>query len=202
LKRINRNIGIESLYQIPVNNISGRTASLMSAEHANTFSLLKLHGSVNWYFSGGLEFSGDQIYFTTVTMEGKTVSHLAERNATDLVPLIVPPVFDKSAFYFNNSMRAQWTIARRALERATNVYVLGYSLPATDLSTAFMLQTAFAKSDGRLTVINRDSAASTEERQRYFQLLGNSEDRLVYMTVSGVDSSIERLVALMQVGAV
>jgi hypothetical protein len=32
----------------------------------STFRLIKLHGSINWFYSGGEQFPGEQIYFREV----------------------------------------------------------------------------------------------------------------------------------------
>jgi hypothetical protein len=139
------------LYPIPLNNVNGRTASLWSAEHSTTFRLLKLHGSTNWYYSGRSEFAGEQLYFALPPRSAKAEASLA-LNVSDLVPLIIPPALDKSSFYVNNSLRAQWKMAAEALRTATCVYVIGYSCPPTDLATSFMMQEALTFGKARVHV--------------------------------------------------
>lgn len=199
LDRLSRRIHAEDLYQIPVNHVAGRTASLLASEKADTFALLKLHGSMNWYFSGNSSFAGDQVYYSPVTGRSgpRRTLLLADRNTRDLVPLIVPPVLDKSAFYFNNSMRAQWGMAKRALESASDVFVVGYSLPSTDLSTAFLLQAALRTSSARVTVLNRSTDDSENERRRYLRTVSNSDGRLVYRSLPADRSSVAELLSIL-----
>jgi hypothetical protein len=50
------------LYPVPITNILLRRAGTLGAEPIETFRLLKLHGSLNWYYSGSSSFYGEQIY--------------------------------------------------------------------------------------------------------------------------------------------
>ncbi len=114
------------------------------------------------------------------------------------MPLIVPPVFDKTAYYFNNSMRTQWRIAKTSLGQADRVFVVGYSLPPTDLSTDFMLRSAFQQNSAQVTVINRQSHESEHEKQRFLDTLEGEQDRLEFRPVDKSQSSVERLLEILQ----
>jgi len=108
-----------------------------------TFDLIKLHGSVNWLYSGTDTFPGEQIYF-----------HECERDCPEndflkIAPyahgrkrLIIPPVSEKSLFYSNILIRTLWSDAKRALAKADNLYFIGYSLPESDITVRTLLLTA------------------------------------------------------------
>ncbi len=111
-----------------------------------TFRLLKLHGSTNWFWQ-----SGDTTGTTTAcwSLPGTLTSGQAvpdetaalRRELPGRVPLIVPPTAGKTTYYRTPMLTQLWQDARRALSR-NNVHVslLGYSIPPTDLVTSGMLR--------------------------------------------------------------
>ena len=114
---------------------------------------------------------------------------LAERNARDLVPLIVPPILDKSVFYMNNSMKTQWSLAREALLSSDRIYVIGYSMPETDLSTRFLLTEAMTRGNAELYVVTRGNPEHLSARYA-----GVVEDPARIHYISSEGSSTEHLV--------
>ena len=55
--------------------------------------------------------------------------------------MIVPPATVKSPYYTNRTLQALWRMAAEALGRASELVVIGFSIPATDLLTSAMLAT-------------------------------------------------------------
>ena len=105
-------------------------------------NLYKLHGSVNWYYSGSDDYAGETLY--QVPVMGWTSSvhvHLSATRAYNYeavagkVPLIIPPVMNKSPRYQHESVAEMWNHAGLALRKAKRIFAIGYSLPAAD--TAF-----------------------------------------------------------------
>lgn len=197
LDQLQRSVPLQMLYPIPLNNINGRTASLWSAEHSTTFRLLKLHGSTNWYYSGRSDFAGEQLYFALPPRSAKAEASLA-LNASDLVPLMIPPTLDKSSFYVNNSLRAQWKMAAEALRVAAHVYVIGYSCPPTDLATSFMMQEGLTRGKAQVHVYckgsDQTSHSGRELCSRYLRLVGGDATRLHVEDLGASESSIAKLV--------
>jgi len=97
-------------------------------------TFLKLHGSVNWFWSGvGVS---DTIYCKT-----------PEYNTYDdidagLIPYIVPPVLEKNAFYNHIVLKFLWQEAHKLVEQADEIYIIGFSFPQTDLPVRFLFQSA------------------------------------------------------------
>lgn len=100
-------LATEYLYPVALTPASRRQGQqFFGAEPATTFSLYKLHGSINWYYSGAEEFFGETIYFTQYSdgLAGVWREHPSElqkaeaRAVVDKIPLIVPPTTDKSSF--------------------------------------------------------------------------------------------------------
>jgi hypothetical protein len=130
----------QDFYVGPFSNLASRTHSIIAGETPEKiFRLIKLHGSTSWYYSGNESFSGEPIYVDPLFRKGSGQS-IADENKVDLVPLIVPPLLDKDPFMKHSILKLQWQKAFEALSSADNIYVIGYSLPETDLTPRFMLQ--------------------------------------------------------------
>ncbi|MHB1173142.1 MAG: hypothetical protein ACYCZY_11765, partial [Lacisediminihabitans sp.] len=112
----------------------------------STFRLLKMHGSLNWYWTPG-DQSGATI--TRGKLPG-TFGHpdtLSEADRQRWLPgrepFLVPPAALKSSYYANPITKEIWRQAFRALKEASRVTFLGYSLPQTDLSVTGMISESF-----------------------------------------------------------
>jgi hypothetical protein len=62
-------------------------------------------------------------------------------SAVGLDPMIVPPAAVKSPYYGNKILRGQWRAAGEALAQATELVIMGFSLPPTDMLVGSMLST-------------------------------------------------------------
>jgi hypothetical protein len=135
----------QEIYGIPVPDIRSRVSSLYGGEPRETFRYLKLHGSVNWCYSGAPSFFGETIYDLHIAggwgRESAEPEDDLERKAPEKVHLVVPPTTTKSALFNNEIVRSQWRLARSIVEKATTIYCLGYSLPETDQMVRYLLGT-------------------------------------------------------------
>jgi hypothetical protein len=125
------------------------------ATRRDTLRLLKLHGSLNWYWSAG-DTSG-----ATVAKRDLPGSWMSPRPYTEddrqrelpgRVPFLVPPTATKSPYYSSPQLRESWQQARARLAAARYVFLLGYSLPATDTTTGTMFRAALAESESTIVV--------------------------------------------------
>lgn len=113
---------------------------------AQSFAIIKLHGSVNWFETkrpariladivvpdprdsrekiSGNDF--DVEWFESVNTDNARVT-----------PMIVPPMIGKMAVH--SVISSQWTAAVEALAEAREVLVIGYSFPSTDVFMARLL---------------------------------------------------------------
>ena len=119
-------------------------SSQFRSPRQTSFRLLKLHGSLSWYWSPG-DTSG-------ATLErwepdagryediGKEEDERTRRSALPgREPFIVPPTAIKSAYFRNPVTREIWTRAFEALKDADRWIFVGYSLPPGDLTVRGML---------------------------------------------------------------
>jgi len=118
-----------------------------------TLRLIKLHGSLDWFAARGdpsgatlIRWEADQ------GPDGKDQGWL--RHPPGREPFLVPPDANKSAYFDNPIVRELWAQARTALEWATSVTLVGYSLPATDTTFGGLLADTIGGRDIPITVVD------------------------------------------------
>ena len=156
-------------------NIASRSGvGLWGRNSDRTFRLLKLHGSVNWYYSGREEFHGETIFFSDVPEFGPVCDEAAHYATTrrlrdmaaDKETLLIPPIAEKTTYFNNETVRGLWKDAAAALQAAAALYIIGYSLPISDLGMQFFLAGSSPDADSPVHVVNTDK--NTLERYRKF----------------------------------
>ena len=158
---------------------------------ADGFRLAKLHGSINWYYSGAESFFGETIYDVGIRPEwgSSTEDKFLTKShyVLDKVPLLVPPTSSKNAFFANEAIRGNWRSARSYLEDAEEVVVIGYSTPASDLMARGLLS---ATSPAKVTLVDIDT--TLPERYKSF-LKGDTIDATFVRPERALESYIEDL---------
>jgi hypothetical protein len=119
-------------------------------------AVLKLHGSVNWKYSG-LDAPGSAPVHLVGPTERTMVASNGEIDWLEidkpyLKPLIIPPTGGKNRYYTNVAIMYQWTLARRGLNTADEAVIVGYSMPPTDRASIDMFATSFKGT--RVTVVD------------------------------------------------
>ncbi|MFZ2162374.1 MAG: hypothetical protein WAW02_09175 [Sideroxyarcus sp.] len=138
--------------------------------------VLKLHGSIDWYE----DYSDDTI----------RVAHSNGETKWERVPIIVPPVLDKSQHYSISKIRKQWVDAHLALEQADEIVIIGFSFPATDISCQFLFKSSLKSKKVRVVVINRDANV----RQQYDSVFSGLTGIGVDYSYMGYDDSLNRYI--------
>lgn len=160
---------------------------------ADTFQVLKLHGSVDSYWVPG-DTSGASIARWDSKARWGQAFIPSDRIRRQLLlgreTFLIPPAAAKSAFYANPVSRELWQQASRALAESTHVDLVGYSVPMTDLVTAGMLGDRLRNSESVITVINVEAAPVINALTR----LGIDKDRIV--SIEGADACAEYTLAL------
>ena len=125
------------IHPVPLRSALTRDGTAMwGSSYPETFTLYKLHGSINWYRSG-VETNTDEIYTLTPGQIGDPQN---QRFVGDKRRFIVPPVYDKSSLLNHEGVRNLWWQAKtKALAQADVLYVIGYSLPETDTAMRTLL---------------------------------------------------------------
>jgi len=136
------------LYAIPISPAAQRVGG-PARQRMPAFKLLKLHGSLSWWYSGPDAEQSDPIYWTGWRGRfGEGMKDLwpefgDESLVVDKVPMLVPPAATKTPFYKNRLLAAQWVQAAEALQNAEELVLMGYSAPVTDLTVTTLIATEF-----------------------------------------------------------
>ena len=120
-----------------VTNMSGGgyAVNIKEIGPVSTFRLLKLHGSISWYWDDGDDSGATLQRWPYIGEFAKPVGDQTDdiaRQFPGRVPFIAPPSATKSKYLGNRVLRDFWREALHALQNATNIYFLGYSVPAQD----------------------------------------------------------------------
>lgn len=124
-----------------------------------TFSFLKLHGSINWYYSGRDDFFGETILYSEDLPFGDerwSDIHFRRPQSRDKELLIIPPATEKNTYFNNETVRRLWREAGHALQKAERVFILGYSLPLSDLGMRFFLTKHRPRRETPIFLVNTD----------------------------------------------
>lgn len=136
--------------------------------------LLKLHGSLNWAYPGG---RGGKM---------RVFENYAAVRAAQLVPVIVPPTWRKDLD--DKPLVKAWELALAALEQATRIYVLGFSMPETDTHFRYLMAAGLQKNISlrNLTFVAKDGAQLDQRARRFLRdtLFTNGTCKVESMTVA------------------
>jgi len=136
-------------------------AGTYGASPADTFRLIKLHGSVDcWWVNGDVTGATINRYPAGAWRHGQPWpdEQTPDQTPPGRTPFVVPPAAAKSSFYRNPVTRELWRRAAVALGEADRVALIGYSLPVTDLVTSGMLADRLQGRDVAVDVVNLDPA--------------------------------------------
>ena len=109
-------------------------------------NLYKLHGSTNWRYSGSENYAGEILY--QIPVMGWTTANHVHGSSTRThdyqalagkVPLIIPPLMNKSPRFQHEAITALWDRVRSRLRGVTKIFAIGYSLPAADIAFQHLL---------------------------------------------------------------
>ncbi|MFB2582146.1 hypothetical protein ACEXQD_12930 [Herbiconiux sp. P15] len=105
-------------------------------EHSiESFQLLKLHGSLNWYWADG-DKSGSTLVRVrerhTFGASNPFVQSIDFSAATTLDRYLIPPVSSKDGYYGSYLANTLWRSARQLIAETGSLTLMGYSLPFED----------------------------------------------------------------------
>jgi hypothetical protein len=181
------------LYPVAITPLNLRTAGIYACEDVATLQLLKLHGSLSWFYSGLDATPTDAIYDAGIYGGYRDGIKVGNEESTkkllaDKVPFIVPPTAAKSPFYSNRILRALWVRAADALHTADELVVMGYSAPVSDLTVQTLVSTSFCGS--AVVPVNSDERIL----DRLTRFLNPESDVRVVKEFIGNENVLERWV--------
>jgi hypothetical protein len=148
--------------------------------------LLKPHGSIDWFKKKDLPNSGEGHDYLTLDKKLAIFKHFDFSDNPELkalLPVIVPPVSSKEFRY--RALKRTWASIFRAVSQATDLHIIGYSLPREDQFARFVLRRAI-----RNNLLNVEKGKKAQLKVRIV-----NPDETVWTTFSrligGTDSSVE-----------
>lgn len=119
--------------------------------------IYKLHGSVNWKWSG--KNLSDPIYCSWDTYP--------DTMGTDLIPYIIPPTNNKQNFYGHTVISSIWKHAFNSMKYAEELYIIGFSFPLSDISLKYMFG-ALLQENPKLKIFVINTSDSINPNSSYF----------------------------------
>lgn len=164
---------VADIYGMPLESRSfpGGNFGLSSGEpNSHRPIVYKLHGSTNWRYSGLDAPMSDRVVLESTnatwfgaSLKGPDMHSRWGKLHADLSPYIVPPTATKTTYYGNLSMRAQWINSFNALRDSSEVVIMGFSFPDTDLAIRhYFTQGLTAK---RITVVDMNRKLKKKIRE-------------------------------------
>ncbi|MWV47850.1 hypothetical protein GRS96_01005 [Rathayibacter sp. VKM Ac-2803] len=102
---------------------------------SGSFQLLKMHGSLNWFGSGSTSGSADLLRSRDKRGFAGRTAMIADVDYSGLRQLdryLIPPMTSKDGYYSSSLMTSIWREAGVAIAEASELFILGYSLPRED----------------------------------------------------------------------
>lgn len=146
---------------------SAQSGFFRSAE-TKSLQVLKLHGSLNWFYlarsaedaKNSIRSPGKELYCLTNRRIYEGLTYKPARRSSHLLPLIVPPIYEKSSSY-KESLGRLWRLARSAIQSADRLIIFGYSFPENDFAARSLLRSSFHQGElAEVTVIDASAAVA------------------------------------------
>lgn len=154
-------------------------SAILGAERVETFRLLKLHGSLNWYWRSD-DTSGQSVARRVLPgVFGEPQPYVEEERRRALpgrVPFVVPPSASKSDYYGSPITQEMWRQAAERLRAASRIVLLGYSIPKTDTTFGNLMRDSAADNVATSAVLVADYAPEPVVKRLID--LGISKDRI------------------------
>ena len=142
----------------PLPNVGARVVGPL----ADTFRLLKLHGSLDWWAVPN-DPSGATLNREPTQGAFEALHEMTDDERQQELPgrerFIIPPLSTKGTYYRNPLTRELWQQAYAALRSAARISIVGYSLPPADTVMANRMRDAFMKRDVMVDLVNPDPDA-------------------------------------------
>lgn len=188
-----KNINVDSFYKFPIQYMQEALTS-DSSSGLNFYSpadllkqalpeILKLHGSINWYYNG--VSANDTIYLYEKT-NNKNVDNFRD----NLSNFIIPPTLDKQSLYNHIAITHLWKQAYKYLANAEKIYIFGYSFPKSDISVDTLFRSALANNPNNYKIYIFGN--SENENPRYKEIF---KDKYEYSY--GNDENTKRLLEIL-----
>lgn len=176
---VSLNIDCRELYPVPLISLDQSDAGADTGARGQTFALFKMHGSGSWFYPEAEPPAKGPIYYFPYRSWGDQVED-SQVLVKGKVPFVVPPRFNKATYFRHETMHQLWGMAGEALRSADRIFVLGYSLPPTDLEMRYFLATNARRNEQKIYVADTNPKVV----ERFVEVFGKS---YVSFNVCGID---------------
>lgn len=128
------------------------------AAYDGSFQILKMHGSLNWYWAQGNEATLTRVNDDAVLGQALQRKRSDLTGTRNLDRFLIPPVTSKDSYYNVTLVHMLWREAYEAIQRASRLTIIGYSMPAGDRIAAELLRQT--RDDTLVDLVNRDVGSS------------------------------------------
>ena len=99
---------------------------------------------------------GQQVYYMPLGESAKEERQKPSvtRATMDLIPLIIPPVANKTSLYDLQLVKTLWNAFCSATKDANEIYCVGYSLPKSDLTMRLFFSTLINRNGKTVYIAN------------------------------------------------
>ncbi|ECW8954991.1 hypothetical protein F5R70_06080 [Campylobacter lari] len=182
-KEVSKDNVYNIFYKMPIKYIDERTESVQQGFNfynsnldngkKNSTEIIKLHGSINWYCDQ--IYQNSPIYFYSHNTTSQFEEYQENIGKESLRQLIIPPILDKTSDYNHIEIQSLWKKAFKAIQKAKNIYIYGFSFPITDLSVVYLFKSALQnKQNYKIYVINTKSNID-DKKKRYNEIFGEDK---------------------------
>lgn len=151
---------IKDTYEINFKEIKRvkRNPRFTETHKPNSIRILKLHGSLNWIYNvrsgsdpkNSIRNPHGALYCANSTEIFTNLSHKNGKKRTQLIPLVIPPIFEKFSLY-KNHLNPLWSKAEEKISEATRLIIFGYSFPDGDFASKSLLRRSFFRNSNLFT---------------------------------------------------
>jgi NAD-dependent SIR2 family protein deacetylase len=159
--------------------------------------LIKMHGSINWAYCDSCQ---DVRQFALLELKkafeedrlSYAVIGICKTCGGQRRPLLVPPLAFKFMMFPN--LVSLWNSARRAIESANLIIVVGYSFSEADTYITKMVSRSLAvKADQKLIVVDINAKLVPALKDRFSAHIDDFDERRVLQVVSSCDTILPKI---------
>jgi hypothetical protein len=173
------------ILEIALESVSISYSYALNSNDLNDTYLLKLHGSLNWYDKGN-------------TLSVEPLSNLQEGINFNVaenflpvglqiinsgrIPKIIPPTLNK--FKYQEQLGLVWKKAAQVLSEAELVFIIGYSMPESDVFFKYLYALGIDSPVhlNKVVIINNNSSVHAA----YHSLMGKIDEHRKFRFISGL----------------
>lgn len=179
-------------------NIKVRTALFDGQEEFGSAELIKMHGSINWsYCDSCQEVKEFNLLELKEAFENDFLSYavigICKTCGGQRRPLLVPPLSFKFVMFPN--LIGLWNIARRRIENAKWLFVIGYSFSEADTFIPKMIARSFTvNNEQKMVICDSNIRLAPSIQKRFETIIDNFDKKRILKAVGGCENLLPKII--------